>query len=64
MFGKGNEGNEMNHGRMEVKVSKEGKEWTLYSFGADDLLPCGESGDNLRLVIGRFLEVWEKGSIK
>ena len=37
---------------------KEGREWRLRGLlFADDLVLCGESGEGLRAMLGRFFEV-------
>ena len=44
----------MGMGRVGVKFLEDGKEWRLY---ADDLVLCGESEVDLRVMVGRFAEV-------
>ena len=33
-------------------------------FYADDLVLCGESEEDLRAMVGRFVEMWRKKALK
>ena len=44
--------------RSEVRFQDEGREWRLPGLlYADDLALCGESEEDLRAIVGRFVEV-------
>ena len=44
---------------------KEGREWTLPGhLYADDLVLCGELEEELRVMMGQFVEVYRKRGIK
>ena len=44
---------------------KEGREWRLLGLlYADDLVLCGESEENLRTVVGCFVEVFKRRGLK
>ena len=44
-------------GRRGVSFLEEGREWRLPGLlYADDLVVCGESEENLRVMVGRFAE--------
>ena len=48
----------MGMGRRRVRSLEDGREWRLPGlFYADDLLLCGESEEDLRLMVGWFAEV-------
>ena len=48
-------------GRREVRFMEEGREWRLPGLlYADDLVLYGESEEDLRAMVGRFVEVWQK----
>ena len=47
----------MGMGRRGVRFQVEGREWRLPSLlYADDLVLCGESEEDLRAIVGRFIE--------
>ena len=46
-------------GRMEVGFSEEGREWKL-----PNLILCGESEEELRVMKGGFAEVYEERSLR
>ena len=55
----------MGMGRKRVRFLEEGGEWTLIGFFyADDLVLCGESGEKLRVMVGRFAEGCKKRGLK
>ena len=55
----------MGMGRKGVKFLKEGKEWILPGLlYADDLVLCGESNEDLRAMVGRFVEVCRRKGLK
>ena len=45
-------------GRRGVRFMEEEREWRL---PADDLVLCGESKEDLRVMVGRFVEVCVEG---
>ena len=46
-------------GRRGVRFMKEGREWRLPGLlCADDLILCGESEEDLRVMVGRFVEIF------
>ena len=48
----------MGMGRRGVKFLEDGKEWKLPGLlYADVLVLCGESEEDLRVMVGRFAEV-------
>ena len=48
-----------------MKFQEEGREWRLPCLlYADDLVLCGELGDDLRAVVGRFVEVCRRRGLK
>ena len=55
----------MGMGRRGVSFLKDGREWKspdiLY---ADDLVLCGESKEDLRVMVGRFAEVCSRRGMK
>ena len=53
----------MGMGRKGVRFLVDMREWTLLGLlYADDLVLCGESGEDLRAVVGWFAEVcWRRG---
>ena len=45
-------------GRMVVRFLEEGREWRLPGLlYAGDLVLCGESEGDLKVIVGRFVEV-------
>ena len=48
----------MGMGRRGLTFQEEGREWRLPDLlYADDLVLCGESEEDLRAIVGRFIEV-------
>ena len=48
-----------------IEVMKEGSNWTLPGLlYADDLALCGQSEENLRVMVGRFAEVCRRRGLK
>ena len=48
----------MGMGRRRVRFQEEGREWRLPEFlYADDLVLCGESEEDLRVMEGCFVDV-------
>ena len=55
----------MGMGRRGVRFQKEGREWRLPGLlYADDLVLCGESEEDLRVMVGRFFEVCRRSGLK
>ena len=55
----------MGMGRKGVIFQEEGREWRLPGLlYAGDLIFCGESKEDLRAVVGRFLEVCRRRDLK
>ena len=51
--------------RMEVRFLKEGREWRFPGLlYADDLVLCGESSEELKLMVGRFFQVCRRRGLK
>ena len=51
--------------RGENGNGKEGREWRLPGFlYADDLVLCGESEEDLRAMVGQFVEVCRRKGMK
>ena len=49
----------------EYGVGKEGREWRLPRFlYANDLVLCGESEEDLREMVGQFVEVCRRRGLK
>ena len=56
---------EMGIGRRGVRFQEEGREWRLPCFScADDLVLCGELEEELRALVGRFVEVCRGRGLK
>ena len=52
-------------GRREVSFLEDEREWRLPGFlYADDLVLCGESEKDLRVMVGRFSEVCRRSGLK
>ena len=52
-------------GRRGVRFQEEGREKRLSSFlYADDLVLCGESEEDLRAMVGRFVEMFRRRGLK
>ena len=52
-------------GKSGLRFQKEGRKWRLPGLlHADDLLFCGESEEDLRAIVGRFVEVCRRRSLK
>ena len=48
--------------RRGMRFMEEGREWRLtFVLYADDLVLCGESEEELRGMVGRFVEVCRRG---
>ena len=55
----------MRMGRMGVRFLEDGREWKLPGFlYADDLVLCGELEEELRVIVGLFIEVCRKRGLK
>ena len=55
----------MGIGRRGVRFQEEGREWRLPGLlYADDLVLYGESEEDLRLIVGRFIEVCRRRGLK
>ena len=55
----------MGMGRRRVRFLEEGREWRLPGLlYADDLVLCGESEEDLRVIVGRFVEVCRRRGLK
>ena len=51
--------------RRGVRFQEEGREWRLPGLlYADDLLLCGESEEDLRVMVARFVEMCRKRGLK
>ena len=49
---------EMGIGRREVSFLEDGREWSLPGLlHVDELVLCGESEEDLKVMVGRFGEV-------
>ena len=56
---------EMGIGRRGVRFQEEGREWRLPCFSyADGLVLCGELEEELRAMVGRFVEVCRGRGLK
>ena len=52
-------------GRRGIIFQEEGIEWRLSDFFyAEDLVLCGESEEDLKKMVGRFVKVCRKGDLK
>ena len=50
---------------MGMRFQEEGREWRLTSLlYADDLILCGESEEDLRAMMGHFVEVCRRRGLK
>ena len=59
------EGGKMRMGKRVVRFQEEEREWRLPGpLYADDLVLCGESEEDLRAMVGRFVEVCRRRSLK
>ena len=48
-----------------MRFQEEGREWKLPGLlYADDLVLCGESEEDLRAIVGRFIEVCRRRGLK
>ena len=55
VYGWSNEGGEVGMGRRGVSFLKDGRGWRLPGLlYADVLVHCGESEEDLRVIVGRF----------
>ena len=55
----------MGMGRRGVDFMEDGREWRLPDLlYADDLVLCGESEEDLRVMVGRFTEVGRRRGLK
>ena len=55
----------MGMGRRGVKFHEEGREWRCSGLlYADDLVLCGESEEDLRAMVGLFVEVCRRRRLK
>ena len=55
----------MGKGRRGVCFMEDGREWRLPDFlHADDLVLCGESEEDLRAMVRRFVEVCRRRGLK
>ena len=51
----------MEMGRRGVRFQEEGREWILSGLlYADNMVLCGESEEDLRVIVGSFIEVCRK----
>ena len=52
-------------GRRGVSLLEDGREWKLHGFlYADDLVLCGNSEEDLRVMVGRFAEMYRRRGLK
>ena len=52
-------------GRREVRFLKEWREWRFSGIlNADDMVLCRESEKDLRVMVGRFVEVYRRRGLK
>ena len=52
-------------GRMGVRFVEAGRDWRFpFIVYADDLVLCGESEEDLNVVVGRFVEVCRRRGLK
>ena len=55
----------MGMGRRGVSFMEDGREWRLPGLlFADDLILCGESEEELRVMVGWFAEVCKRRGLK
>ena len=55
----------MGMGRRRVRFQEEGREWILLGLlYADDLVLFGESEEDLRAIVGRFIEMCRRRGLK
>ena len=55
----------MGMGRRGVRLQEEGREWRFSDlFYAYDLVLCDDSEEDLRAVVGRFIEICKRRSLK
>ena len=55
----------MGMGRRGVRFLEDGREWRLLGLlYADDLVLCGESEEDLRVMVGPFVEVCSRRGLK
>ena len=48
-----------------MRFQEEGREWRMPGLlYADDLVLCGESGEDLKAIVGRFIEVCMRRGLK
>ena len=48
-----------------VRFREEGREWRVPGLSyADDLVLCGESEEDLRAIVGHFVEMWRRRDLK
>ena len=52
-------------GKRRVRFQEEGREWRFPGLlYADDLISCGESEKDLKVMVGRFVEVCRRRGLK
>ena len=55
----------MRMGRRRVRFLEDGREWRLPTFSyADDLVLCGELEEDIRVMVGWFVEVYRRRGLK
>ena len=55
----------MGIGRRQVSFLEDGREWRMPGLlYAEDLVQCGESEEDLRVMVGRFAEVCRRKGLK
>ena len=55
----------MGMGRRGVRFQEEGREWKLPGLlYADDLVLCGESEEDMWIIVGCFIKVWSRRGLK
>ena len=65
IYGWSDEGGEYGEGKKWSELPGEWREWRFPGFSyADDLVLCGESEENLMLMVGRFAEVCRRRGLK
>ena len=65
IYGHSHEGDENEDGNEGSEIPRGGKEWRLPGLlYADDLALCGESEENLRAMVGQFVEVCRRRGLK
>ena len=51
--------------KVNIRMGRRGEKWRLPALlYADDLVLCNESEDDLRVMVGRFVEVCRRGGLK